>query len=1191
MAHLALALLGPFQAALDGESSKGPNSARLRALLAYLAAESGREHPREQLAPLLWPERPDQEALSALRYALSNLRSALGDRRSAGDLRAGPPFLLLTRTSVRFNPGSDHWLDVAEFQELSSRLDVADLERAVSLYRGPFLHGLSVRESPAFDEWMLLKGEETRRSMLSALGRLTSLQMARGEHAEAARWARRQLELEPYREQAHRQLMAALDLGGERSSALAHYDVCRRLLMEELACEPEDETRALYAQIRAGELSPSWSQPPSGPAILTTASPAAPPFRFVAHEQELARLDTLLDGALAGRGGVAIIVGETGGGKTALLEEFARRAGQAHPGLIALRGRCSAHAGVGDPYLPFREILQMLAGDVEGKRASGMLSPEQVRRVWQALPVVGAALVEHGPDLLDSFLPGEALLRRLEGFPFQPGPTHWHIRLREIVRRAGERAATAAGPNLATLPAQADLFAQVTKVLHAVSVGSPLVLAIDDLQWTDGGTAALLFHLGRRLAGSRILLACAYRPAGLIPGEGGQPVASNLRDILQELCRRWGDVIIDLDQGDGRAFVDAYIDSEPNRLEAPFRQTLYDHTGGNPLFTIELLRSFEREGTLVRDEAGRWFEAPGLDWARCPPQVEAVIAGHLADLRDEDRTLLQAASVQGEQFAAEVVARVLGWDEEAVVRHLSGLLRTRHRLIEPVSLDRLASSGRRLSRYRFRHVLVQGSAYRSLDAVVRARYHEATGQAVEAICATTEQSQALAPDLARHYEAAGLPLEAARCRLAAGQWAARLMAYDEAIVHLERGLALLDNVATSTERLRLELSLCSALATPAMLRQGWQAPLHARVLERLSDLIQHPDLRDDPQRLTALTVLAYLINWSADPDRAQRVGAQLLSFAQEGDPQCLVLAHGVLGLSHWLRGQLAAARARLDKVLDLYNPETGRPLSSVMGADPGVTARAVLGFTLWLLGYPDRGRASLRQALAQAQAVARPSSVAFAHLLAGAACSFLGRDVSAAGMHSEALRSLGKAGLVYGVWAEMLARQAVNVGPEPGHEQDLAQATVAGSAAQALGPGVGKVAQLLSQAQVLVRAGQPEMAMEVSDQALAWIEQTGVRVMEAEVWRMRGELLLASKPAFPGTAEAEACFHHALEIARGQEARWLELRTVVSLARLWHSAGRCSEARELLTGIYNWFTEGFDTVDLVEAKALLEELA
>ena len=185
MAHLALALLGPFQASLDGRPVEGLNSDRLRALLAYLATDGEREHPREALASLLWPERPDREALSALRYALSNLRAALGDRGSPS------PYLLVSRTTVQFNLASDHWRDVDEFQKLKGCSDVAALERAASLYRGPFLHGLSVGDSIAFDEWMLLQGEAYRRELLLVLSHLTSLQIERGEHQQAARQARR----------------------------------------------------------------------------------------------------------------------------------------------------------------------------------------------------------------------------------------------------------------------------------------------------------------------------------------------------------------------------------------------------------------------------------------------------------------------------------------------------------------------------------------------------------------------------------------------------------------------------------------------------------------------------------------------------------------------------------------------------------------------------------------------------------------------------------------------------------------------------------------------------------------------------------------------------------------------------------------------------------------------------------------
>lgn len=181
MPHLELALLGRFDAKRDGLAVEGLSSDHLRGLLSYLAVESGRDHLRRQLASLLWPERSDAQALAALRSALANLRGALGERGTP------LPFVLVTRTAVQFNTASDHWLDVAEFERLKDQPDVPSLERAAALYRGPFLHGLSIADSPLFDDWLLLKDEEYRRAALGVFGRLTSLHIAQGQHDEAAR--------------------------------------------------------------------------------------------------------------------------------------------------------------------------------------------------------------------------------------------------------------------------------------------------------------------------------------------------------------------------------------------------------------------------------------------------------------------------------------------------------------------------------------------------------------------------------------------------------------------------------------------------------------------------------------------------------------------------------------------------------------------------------------------------------------------------------------------------------------------------------------------------------------------------------------------------------------------------------------------------------------------------------------------
>ena len=248
MTHLSISLLGPFQVTLDGQPVTSFKSDKVRALLAYLTVEAGRPHRRESLAGLLWPEYPDKDARSNLRYALSDLRRAIDDRR------ATLHFLLVTRDTIQFNPASDHRLDVAAFAEGVVAGDTDRLQQAVALYRGSFLEGFSVRDSAAFEEWALFKREQFGRQMLNALYRLAAHHEERGEYEPAQAHAWRQVELEPWQEEAHRQLMRVLALGGQRSAALAQYETCRRLLAEELGVEPAPETKQLYEQIRDGAL-------------------------------------------------------------------------------------------------------------------------------------------------------------------------------------------------------------------------------------------------------------------------------------------------------------------------------------------------------------------------------------------------------------------------------------------------------------------------------------------------------------------------------------------------------------------------------------------------------------------------------------------------------------------------------------------------------------------------------------------------------------------------------------------------------------------------------------------------------------------------------------------------------------------------------------------------------------------------
>jgi DNA-binding SARP family transcriptional activator/tRNA A-37 threonylcarbamoyl transferase component Bud32 len=485
---------------------------------------------------------------------------------------------------------------------------------------------------------------------------------------------------------------------------------------------------------------------------------------FVAREQELGRLDALLDLALAAQSLVAFVVGEAGQGKTTLLQAFARRAMQAHPELIVAGGNCNAYTGAGDPYLPFREILELLTGDVEARALAGRLRREQAERLWNSLPATAQALLDVGPDLLDTFISARTLLSRAAASV--TGGAAW---LTELQALAESKATAPMGPQ------QQDLFEQYAKVVQHLARRAPLLLILDDLQWADLGSTNLLLHLGRRLKGCRVLIVGAYRPADVAMGRDGE--RHPLERVVGELRRDFGEIVLDLSRAEGRAFVDALLDSEPNLIDEAFRATLYQQTGGHPLFTIELLRDVQERGALVRDDAGRWVAAANLDWSSLPARVEGAIGERIGRLAVPLRELLQVASVEGEEFTAEVVAQVLGADEHEVVGRLSHELDQTHHLVQALGIRRAGAV--RLSRYRFRHILIQRYLYGSLDDVVRAYHHEAVGHALEVLYGA--QASEVAAQLAWHFEVAQLPEKAAVYHDQAGDQARRSVALDAAI--------------------------------------------------------------------------------------------------------------------------------------------------------------------------------------------------------------------------------------------------------------------------------------------------------------------------------------------------------------------------------------------------------------------------
>jgi tetratricopeptide (TPR) repeat protein len=523
------------------------------------------------------------------------------------------------------------------------------------------------------------------------------------------------------------------------------------------------------------------SPPSSGlPAFLERGVDIEKPV-FVTRESELAQLDRLLNQALAGRGQVAFITGDPGQGKTALAREFARQAREKHPDLVTASGNCNAYTGIGDPYLPFREILELLCGDIESPWETRAISREHAIRLWQCLPLTVQALVESGRDLVDVFIIGDTLTRRLAALPAWHERGNWLPKLERLVQH---KATMPADPNFQ----QAALFEQYSRVLQAIAHQKPLLLILDDLQWADSGSINLLFHLGKRIEGSRILILGAYRPSELALGRGGE--RHPLAPIVNELKRQFGEVQIELGKGSGRRFVDAFVDSEPNRLGEEFKATLARVTRGHPLGTVELLRDMQERGGLERDGEGRWVEGRELDWDALPARVEAMIAERIERLDPTQRQVLKVASVEGETFTAEVVAQVLGEEPQGILSLLSNELAKRHRLVSAQNIRQV--DGRRLAIYRFQHILFQRYLLGSLDVAERSNLHQAVATVLQDLYA--EGREEIAGQLARHFQEAGRNVQAADCQVQAGERAVERYAYQEAVDHYQQAQAAYEHV-------------------------------------------------------------------------------------------------------------------------------------------------------------------------------------------------------------------------------------------------------------------------------------------------------------------------------------------------------------------------------------------------------------
>ncbi|MCK5315255.1 MAG: tetratricopeptide repeat protein, partial [Anaerolineales bacterium] len=331
------------------------------------------------------------------------------------------------------------------------------------------------------------------------------------------------------------------------------------------------------------------------------------------------------------------------------------------------------------------------------------------------------------------------------------------------------------------------LFQQITNVMQNLAAKHPMLLVLDDLQWVDSASTSLLFHIGRRLQGSRILIIGAYRPVDIALGR--KKIRHPLETVLAEFKRIYGDVWVNLgrvEKDDGRRFVGLLLDTEPNLLDARFRNTLFKHTGGHPLFTIELLRTLQERMDLIKDQEGYWITTPELDWKTLPARIEGVIEERIGRLDDDLREILTAASVEGEEFTLQVIAEVKGGDERQLLNSLSRELDKKHHLIKEECIQRVED--KRLHTFRFRHNLFQQYLYGELGEIKREWLHGEIAATLEILYGG--EAHQIAPQLALHFKLAGNPEKAQRYLVEAGRQARDRYANQEAIEYYTQALEL-----------------------------------------------------------------------------------------------------------------------------------------------------------------------------------------------------------------------------------------------------------------------------------------------------------------------------------------------------------------------------------------------------------------
>jgi predicted ATPase/class 3 adenylate cyclase len=685
----------------------------------------------------------------------------------------------------------------------------------------------------------------------------------------------------------------------------------------------------------------------------------------------------------------------------------------------------------------------------------------------------------------------------------------------------------------------------------------PILLLLEDAHWADATSLELLDLTIERVRQLPVLALFTFRPEFEPPWVG-------LPNVGALTLGR-------LDRNDVESMVAQVTGGRV--LPAEVMKQIVAKTDGNPLFVEELTKTVLEAGILVEDAEGYRLDRP-LPPLAIPATLQDSLMARLDRLAPV-KEIAQVGATIGREFSYPLVRALVGRDESALKHGLAQL--------EQAGLVFRRGEPPEEAVYSFKHSLVRDAAYESLLKSHRQQLHGQIASALEQKFADIVASQ---PEIvAHHFTAAGLAEPAIDYWLKAGHLAVSRSANAEAVKHLRQGIELTQSQAPSANRLRKQLDFYLALGPAMAATEGYAAPETLRVFSHTRDLLGEGGTSTEQMTVLWSTYLAHSIR--AEHTAALEVARQCLALAAEHEhPGMAALANRFMGQTLWMMGAFLDARFHLERALDLCAAHQETITSyRRFGVDDGVSALSALSRTLWILGYPEQAAAAAGQALVRARTMGLAFTTALAldnEALLGA----LGADLKRAAVHAdEAMAHTIEHGIAdYEHRARFIQGALLAQSGNPQRGIELMRKAIA--AADSSAARHRRTLYLGHVAAAHATLGQPEAGLALLDEAIQTAEKTDQRFFEAELCRLRGEMLLM----LGRRDEAEAGLRWALTIAQRQQARWWELRAATTLAKQWRHEGKYLEAFSLLQPVYGWFVEGFDTPSLKDAQALLGEL-